>query len=260
MSLTMRSVSYTVANRRLVSDLSLTLSAGEVVGLLGPNAAGKSTALKLLAGDLKPSSGAVELLGENIDLKRADELSLSRSVMAQSAQVVFDFTVHDIIQMGWVQSRIVNSVHKSKAVAEIVSTCQIQDLLHRPFNTLSGGEQQRVQFARNLLQLWRPEREQVSPRYLLLDEPTASMDIRHELTLLQLSRSAAEQNIGVLIVLHDLNLAARFMDRVVLMNHGEMVESGTPEHVFNTDLLTNVYQTEIHVEHNQVLDRLVVHS
>lgn len=260
MSLSMKSVGYSVNGSTLVSRLSLSLSAGEMVGLLGPNGAGKSTALKLMAGDIKADSGRVELLGVDIHLKEPIELALSRSVMAQSANVVFDFTVQEIIEMGWVQSRILKSGYKADALVEVVALCELQDYLARPFKTLSGGEQQRVQFARNLLQLWRPEWESKAPRYLLLDEPTASMDIRHELALLRLARKAASKNIGVLVVLHDLNLAARFMDRVLLMNEGRLVAEGSPEEVLNANQLSNIYQTEIQVERNTMLDRLVVHS
>jgi len=170
---------------------------------------------------------------------------------------VFDFTVREIVAMGWVQN--IDAFTKSKAIKEIIEVCDIADLSERRFNTLSGGEQQRVQFARNLLQLWRPCASS-KPRYLLLDEPTASMDMRYELGLLNHLRQTAGHFIGVVIVIHDLNLAARFMDRLILMNHGEVIAEGAPEVVLDPNRLSDVYQTPIKVERNDLLDRLLVHS
>jgi iron complex transport system ATP-binding protein len=143
---------------------------------------------------------------------------------------------------------------------QIVNECDVSQLLNRTFNSLSGGEQQRVQFARNLVQLWRPDSTSYKPRYLLLDEPTASLDLAHELLLLNLLRSAKQQNIGVLIVMHDLNLAARFLDKVVLMTKSRVVDIGTPAMVLNADQLSEVYRTKILVERNNQLDRLVIHT
>jgi iron complex transport system ATP-binding protein len=180
--------------------------------------------------------------------------------MAQAVHVVFEFTVREIIKMGWVQGRTLSQTHFQRAASEVVNLCELEHLLDRAFNTLSGGEQQRVQFARNLLQLWRPPGRNPEARFLLLDEPTASMDLRHELMLLAQLRLAKEQNIGVLIVLHDLNLAARFMDRVVLMRYGQIVKAGSPQQVLDETLLSDVYQTPIRVEHNTQLNRMVVHT
>lgn len=258
MSLVLDQVSYSVKGKKLISEIDLTVSSREVLGLIGPNGAGKSTALKLLSGDYKPHQGKVLLDGGDMASMTPMQLSHSRSVMTQTSQVVFDFTVREIIEMGWVRNASAST--KSFAIGEIIESCLVADLVERRFNTLSGGEQQRVQFARSLLQLWRPAEESMQPRYMLLDEPTASMDIRFELGLLSQLRHAIDQDIGVVIVLHDLNLAARFMDQLVLMDHGQVVACGTPEVVLEPDQLSNVYQTPIQVERNDLLNRLLVHS
>ena len=257
MSLVLDRVSYSVKDNILVSKMDLKVSPGEVLGIVGPNGAGKSTVLKLLAGDLRPLEGVVMLEGNNIETITPLQLSLYRSFMTQTAHIVFDFTVREIVAMGWVQN--IDAFTKSKAIKEIIEVCDITDLSERRFNTLSGGEQQRVQFARNLLQLWRPCASS-KPRYLLLDEPTASMDMRYELGLLNHLRQTAGHFIGVVIVIHDLNLAARFMDRLILMNHGEVIAEGAPEVVLDPNRLSDVYQTPIKVERNDLLDRLLVHS
>jgi len=257
MSLVLDRVSYSVKDNILVSKMDLKVSPGEVLGIVGPNGAGKSTVLKLLAGDLRPLEGVVMLEGNNIETITPLQLSLYRSFMTQTAHIVFDFTVREIVAMGWVQN--IDAFTKSKAIKEIIEVCDIADLGERRFNTLSGGEQQRVQFARNLLQLWRPCASS-KPRYLLLDEPTASMDMRYELGLLNHLRQTAGHFIGVVIVIHDLNLAARFMDRLILMNHGKVIAEGAPEVVLDPNRLSDVYQTPIKVERNDLLDRLLVHS
>ena len=257
MSLVLDRVSYSVKDNILVSKMDLKVSPGEVLGIVGPNGAGKSTVLKLLAGDLRPLEGVVMLEGNNIETITPLQLSLYRSFMTQTAHIVFDFTVREIVAMGWVQN--IDAFTKSKAIKEIIEVCDIADLSERRFNTLSGGEHQRVQFARNLLQLWRPCASS-KPRYLLLDEPTASMDMRYELGLLNHLRQTAGHFIGVVIVIHDLNLAARFMDRLILMNHGKVIAEGAPEVVLDPNRLSDVYQTPIKVERNDLLGRLLVHS
>jgi len=260
MSLEMRNISYQIRGKKLVSEVNITVSSGELVGLVGPNGAGKSTALKLMSGELKPSFGDVSLEGTSLGSISPAELSLSRSVMAQSTNVVFDFSVEEIIKMGWVQGRLVSPELLPGAMNQVINECGVNLLLNRTFNSLSGGEQQRVQFARNLLQLWRPDSKRCMPRYLLLDEPTASLDLAHELLLLNLLKSAAQLNIGVLIVMHDLNLAARFLDKVVLMSQSRIVDIGPPAMVLTANQLSEVYRTKVIVEQNKKLDRLVIHT
>ena len=137
--------------------------------------------------------------------------------------------------------------------------CDIDDLRQRRVNTLSGGEQQRVHFARALLQLW-PLIEAGDARYLLLDEPTASLDVAHELLVLKLARQAADAGLGVFVILHDINLAARFADEVVLLQSGRIVDIGAPEDVLTSCALSRVYKTKVLVEHHKMLNRLVIHT
>ena len=161
--------------------------------------------------------------------------------------------------MGWVQADRWGSGVFAEAVRAVVEECDIADLVGRKFNTLSGGEQQRVQFARALLQIWQPEGSR-EPRYLLLDEPTSNLDLAHELLVLRLAQRATGEGVGVLVVLHDLNLAARFADDVVLLERGAVVAAGSPAAVLRADRLTQVYRTPVQVERHATLDRLVVFS
>lgn len=246
-------------DRWLVDGVSLEIEPGTVTALLGPNGAGKTTLLRLLSGELSPDQGEIELDGRPLTEYGYAELAQMRGVMKQSSDVVFDFSVDEILAMGWISEHRYTRAQFQTALEWAVAVCDIDGLRDRTFNTLSGGEQQRVQFARTLLQIWRPADEQES-RYLLLDEPTSSLDLSHELVVLKLAREMAGLGIGVLVILHDLNLASRFADQVCLLRRGRVSALGAPADVFSDELLSSVYETKITIEHHERLNRLVVHT
>ena len=219
MSLVLDRVSYSVKDNILVSKMDLQVSPGEVLGIVGPNGAGKSTVLKLLAGDLRPLEGVVMLEGNNIETITPLQLSLYRSFMTQTAHIVFDFTVREIVAMGWVQN--IDAFTKSKAIKEIIEVCDIADLSERRFNTLSGGEQQRVQFARNLLQLWRPCATS-KPRYLLLDEPTRGIDVGAKREIYRLMEKIAGEGMAILFVSSEMEEVLGMADRTYVMHEGRI--------------------------------------
>ena len=259
MSLTAATATIERGGQPIVRDASVDVDCGKMTALIGPNGAGKSTLLRALAGELFPSAGKVCLDGRPIASISPLELAQKRSVMAQATPVVFDFAVEEILHLGWVQSPTGTAEQYRVATGQVVDECRIERLLSRTFNSLSGGERQRVQFARCLLQIWQPP-EGSEARYLLLDEPTSSLDLAHELMVLRLAKRHAQRGAGVLVVLHDLNLAARFCDEVVLMFDGRVVKSGEPENVFGDELLSDVYATTIQVERHDTLERIVVHT
>ena len=259
MSLTARAVSIERGNRRIVEDATIAVDRGGMTALVGPNGAGKSTLLKALAGEYAIVNGEVSLDGRPISEFSARELAPKRSVMAQASTIVFDFTVEEILELGWVQDQFRSNEQHRAATSQVARECKIEHLMARTFNTLSGGEQQRVQFARCLLQVWQP-REEIDTRYVLLDEPTSSLDLAHELMVLRLARRYAHRNTGVLVVLHDLNLAARFCNNIVVMFEGRVVANGDPVEVLEEALLSDVYATKIQVEWHETLERIVVHA
>lgn len=268
MILRARNVSLRFGPARVLADVSLEVRPGTVTALAGPNGAGKTSLLRILSGEIEPSNGGVRLNGRPLTRLSPAEQARRRSVMVQSAVMAFDFFVEEVLAMG---RRLGRGAVPDTTSAEIIGDCKIGHLIGRKYNSLSGGERQRVQFARALIQVWRPsppasrtvprQRElDAAPRYMLLDEPTASLDLAHELLILRLARRACKNNIGVLLVLHDLNLAARFADRVVLLAGGVKVADGPPPEVFTDGTLSHVYQTSIQVERNERLGRLVVHT
>lgn len=250
MSISAHKVTLRRGKKTLIEDISINIVPGKVLAVVGPNGAGKSTLLSVLAGDNKPTSGYIEYDYKHINRLDINQRALTRSVMSQGQAIAFNFSVTEIVMMGWLyydHNRYENDFEKT--LDKIAQQCDIVHLLDRTYNTLSGGEQKRVHFARALLQLWLPGSTNQN-RYLLLDEPLANLDITHEIRMLQITRQKAENGIGVLIVLHDLNLAARFADNVALLNQGKLIAQGTPEEVLNQASLSDVYGIPITVNHN----------
>ncbi|XTZ40129.1 heme ABC transporter ATP-binding protein [Salmonella enterica] len=233
---------YSLHGRRLTDDVSLTFPGGEIVAILGPNGAGKSTLLRQLTGYLQPDSGQCTLLGKPLNEWSISELAKHRAVMRQSSHMAFPFSVQEVIQMGGYPRRAGNFHDET---AQIMTLCNCLELAPRDYRQLSGGEQQRVQLARLLVQLWEPE---PSPKWLFLDEPTSALDIHHQQHLFRLLRQLErEREFNVCCVLHDINLAARYADRVVLMQKGRVVANGKPQEVLTQHTLKTLYGADITV-------------
>lgn len=257
-TLAAHTIDVSLGGQAILKHVSTAVVPGVVTALVGPNGAGKSTLLHVLCGDHSPGSGSVTLNGQPLGAIGVSEQARLRSVMSQSNAIAFDFLVDDILGMGWVRSSHAGASDFRSAFRQVVADCGIQHLAGRRFNTLSGGEQQRVHFARALLQVW-PGGE-AETRYLLLDEPTSSLDLAHELLVLRLVRRAAVHGLGVLVVLHDLDLTARFADRVILMAQGQVLACGNTAEILEPARLSEVYGTPVQVEWHPRLDRLVVYS
>ena len=250
MSLTLKNISFKAGDINILNDVSLSVKKGESVSLVGPNGAGKSTLLNILTGDINPDSGGVFYENYNLNELTILDRSFYRSVMSQSQQIVFDFSVNEIIEMGWLDKGNAQfSEHFDQAVLDVSSVCQLDNLLERKFNKLSGGEQRRVHFARTLLQLWRPS-DSMDPAYMLLDEPTANLDLYFEIKLMEIIKKKAVDNVGVFLILHDLNLAAKFSDKIALINKGKIVRYGTPREVLKPNILEEIYNLKMNVDGN----------
>ncbi|MEM7404319.1 MAG: heme ABC transporter ATP-binding protein [Pseudomonadota bacterium] len=241
--------------RPILDGVSVIFPAGRLTAIIGPNGAGKSSLLKVLSGDYAPQRGDVRLNDRPLADMTLLEQANRRAVMTQSTHIGFDFEVAEVLRMGFLGA----PAHRESLVAEIIATCQLETLLERPFNSLSGGEQQRVHFARVVIQAAGIRVDQ-APGFVLLDEPTANLDLAHELVVLRSAHALATQGFGVIVVLHDLNLAARFADELLLLANGRVVAHGEPQTVLHPDALSQCYGTPVTVEHHQALDRIVVHT
>lgn len=225
-------------DRRLLDRVDFSAAAGELVGIVGANGAGKSTLVRVLAGEMMPDGGTVTFDG--IDLARIApaDLARRRAVLPQHAALAFDLPALDVAALGRLAHP--GGTDPRRVAADALGACGSGFLARRSYSTLSGGEQQRVQFARALAQLDARDGP-AGPRALLLDEPTASLDIAHQQSILQCARGLARAGHAVVAVLHDLNLAARFCDRVVLMAAGRVLADGPPEHALAADLLCRAF-------------------
>mgnify|MGYP000582971501 FL=1 len=247
--------------RQILSDIDLSLPAGQVIGVLGANGAGKSTLLAALAGELSPSTGRITLNGRPLSAWPAAELARCRAVLPQSPSLQFDLPVATVIGMGAyphaqhtrTEAPRTDSCDTAQAaIAEdqrilqrVLALADVQDLYGRRYRLLSGGEQQRVHLARVLYQLLLARQGHNEYRVLMLDEPTASLDPRHQLHLLSAVHTLAhEENVAALVIVHDLNLAAGCCDRLLLLGQGRVAACGTPAQVLTPDMLRQVYGVE----------------
>lgn len=229
--------------KTVLADVTLELLPGEVLGVLGPNGAGKSTLLGALCGELRPDQGGVWLdqspLSDWTGTQRAQRLA----VLPQSSTLDFAFRVEEVVGMGRLPHQT-GRVHDDEIIAAALLAADVGHLSGRSYLALSGGERQRVHLARVLAQLWPGEAGQT----LLLDEPTSMLDPLHQHTTLQAIRTFAERGAAVLVILHDLNLAARYCDRILLLEAGRPHVLDTPEQVMQPESLKVVFGLDVLVQ------------
>jgi iron complex transport system ATP-binding protein len=238
-------ISVSLSGLQVLKEISLRILPGEVLVIVGPNGAGKSTLLRVLSGEMHPDDGTASINGTPIKEMSAATLARQRSLMPQHASLTFPFKVRDVVAMGRDPFR--NEADPSTdthAIAWGMKATDVSALADRPYTRLSGGEQQRAQLARVLAQSWR-QAGTVTPRYLLLDEPTASLDLAHQHATLHLAKELAREGAGVVAVVHDLNLAALYADRVAVLSLGSLAALGTPDNVLMPDLIEEVFGLQV---------------
>lgn len=239
-------ISYRLSNKYLVKPLSVTFIAGEMAVIMGANGAGKSTLLKMLAGAIKPSSGKVLFKNKDLSSYKSEELARERAVLSQSYQLNFPITVSDIIMMGRYPYFSSSPTLQDQEVFEAsVKTVGVGHLLDRDYNTLSGGEGQKVQMARVLTQVWQTEAETCKALYL--DEPVSSLDMKYQHEIMAIAKRFAEAGNTVITVLHDLNLALQYADKVYFMKNGELLGSYSKGKEINLDMLSLIFNMRFEV-------------
>ncbi|MFF4092019.1 heme ABC transporter ATP-binding protein [Streptomyces nigra] len=226
-----------LGEREVLGGVSMTVRAGEVLALVGPNGAGKSTLLGALAADLPPAGGVVRIHGRPATEWTAAELALRRAVLPQAADLSFPFTVEEVVRMGRAP-HAASPAEDDLAVAGAMAATEVSGFAGRPFSALSGGERARVALARVLAQ---------RAPLLLLDEPTAALDLRHQELVLRVCRERARAGDAVVVVLHDLGLAAAYAHRVAILHRGRVAADGAPAEVFSEGLLSEVYDQPVDV-------------
>jgi iron complex transport system ATP-binding protein len=240
MKLKVKDVEFSYGSVHVLKDVSIELAASEMLGVVGPNGAGKSTLLRCIDRILSPQKGCI-LLDER-DIKKMSRMELAKKIgyIPQSASQVFPATVFDTVLMGrrphlgWRSSE-----EDTEMVLETLQMLNIEDLAMRDINELSGGQQQKVFIARALTQ---------EPDVLLLDEPTSNLDIRHQLEVMDIIKNIVrEKQISAIMAIHDLNLAARYTDRIIMMNGGTIFAAGEPFSVLTTENIKQAYGVEVEV-------------
>lgn len=239
-----------LGGRPVLDGVDVTVRAGEVLALAGPNGAGKSTLLGTLAADVPAGGGVVRVHGRPVTRWSAPELALRRAVLPQSASLSFPFPVEEVVRMDrapWAGSDL--AAEDDAAVAEAMARTEVTGFAGRPFSALSGGERARVALARVLAQ---------RAPLLLLDEPTAALDLRHQELVLRLCRERARAGDAVVVVLHDLSLAAAYADRIALLRRGRIAADGSPAEVLAEGLLSEVYDQPVEVVPHPRTEALLV--
>ena len=249
-----RDIKVTIGGKAILHGVTLAVAPGEVVAILGPNGAGKSTLLRVLSGSLQPSEGHVTLDGRPLASWPPQILARRRAVLPQSASLSFPFRAADVVQLG--RSPFVGLTARDQDLAiveDALAETEVEHLADRDYTTLSGGERQRVHLARVLAQIWPTEMSD-DPRYLLLDEPTASLDLSHQHETLRIARRFAERGTAVVAILHDLNLAAMHADRLCILRAGAMAAEGTPHRVLTEDRIADLFDLAVTVTRHPTRD------
>jgi iron complex transport system ATP-binding protein len=239
-------LSVSLGRREILSSVGMTAHPGEMTVIVGPNGSGKTTLMNTLSGDLA-YRGRVMFNGISLSSMKPWQMAVLRAVLPQATTLAFPFTVHEVVRLGLTNGR---SGALPDAVARLperaLARVGLENFSGRLYQELSGGEQQRVQLARILCQVWSPVLEGQA-RYLFLDEPVSSLDVKHQLLIMNVARDYARRGGGVIAVLHDLNLAAMFADRIVMMHRGRIAASGTAAGVLTEETLATIFDCRLAV-------------
>lgn len=242
-------IGYAIRGRNLVQDISFAVEPGEFWAIVGSNGAGKSTLMKLLSREYTPTTGTISFHGKDLADYKLKELAKKRAVLAQQNNITLAFSAEEIVLMGRYPYYSADpSDDDLDIVAECLRKAGVSHLKDRSYPTLSGGEQQRVQVARTLAQIWN-----IDQGLLLLDEPTTGMDLLHQYETFKLAKEMAGKGYGVIAVIHDLNHALQYADKVLVLKSGQIISKGEPDKALTEDIIkaafglsVQIIQTENH--------------
>ena len=242
MMLRAKDLTIHIGRRTLLSGVDFTARAGAITAIVGPNGSGKTTLLRALTGEIA-ADGDLTLNGIAVPGARPAHLAAMRAVLPQATPLAFPFLVGEVVRLGLMAGL---SAGDARVAGQALAAVGLKDFAHRFYQELSGGEQQRVQLARVMAQVWQPVGPD-GPRWLFLDEPVASLDIGHQLMVMHIARAYADAGGGVVAVMHDLNLTAMFADHVALLADGGILGSGRPADVLTDAGLARAYHCALRV-------------
>lgn len=247
-------ITVELGGNRVLESVAATVNPGEVVAILGPNGAGKSTLLAVLSGAHRNFVGSVSLNDRPLREWSLTSLARQRAVMSQQTELGFPFRVLEVVMLGRSPHRGLSTQKQDlrccHAALEQTSTTH---LANRFYTSLSGGERQRVQLARVMAQLdFIHDSPPTNRRYLLLDEPTSALDLTHQHAVLAMAKQLSQRGFGIVTVLHDPNLAARYADRILLLQRGQIHSEGTPDQVMTESTIGEVYELPVSVSQDPI--------
>lgn len=241
MAIVADNISLHLAGFDLLRNINLSVAAGQVTVLVGPNGAGKSSLLKVLTGELQPSQGSVYLNQRELSQWDIQQRANVLAVLPQHSELNFPFNASEVVGLGCIP-HATGYTEDQKIINKALQMVDASYLQRRLYTQMSGGEKQRVQLARVLAQIWTPS--DCGNQFLVLDEPTAAFDLAHQQMTLDIVRQVTNRGVGVLMVLHDLNLAARCADNLVVVNGGAIEAYGSPDSVLTENLITKVFDVK----------------
>lgn len=245
-------VKYKVQGKDLLSSSSLSFGPNQFHVIMGSNGAGKSTLLKLISGLLRPTEGAIYLWKKEIQRYSKNELAKKRSVLSQHYNVTFPITVKDLVLMGrYPYYQNMPSAFDTKVCKEVIELMEIEEFTNRDYHTLSGGEAQKVQMCRVLAQIW--DAEIGSEKILLLDEPVSNLDVKFQYQLMKIAKDLCSQHLTIIAILHDINLALSFADRIIFMKKGNINYDLSDPKEISPSIIHDIFEvkTEIQTIHQK---------
>ena len=251
---------YSIGKKLILNDINVEFHPGEFNMILGPNGSGKSTFLKIFSGEINGYDGTVLYDDKKINTAKKEALAKYRAVMSQQPELSFPLMVDEVVMMGRYPHFHFNPNKKDIAICDqVIERMNLSSFKERNYLTLSGGEKQRVQFARVLAQIWEQPAE--GTRYLFLDEPLASLDINYQQEFLQIAREFTKKDTVLVAVMHDINLAIQYADKLFFLKQGDLVAHGSPKEILTRALIKTVFGVETTIINNPVTNTpLVIYS
>ena len=245
MSLQMHNVTVKAYGDKLLSDVNLACESGKLLGIVGENGAGKSTLLNTLAGLSKPTIGKVFINGNDIENESCEQLASLRAVLPQNSDLSFPLSAIEVVRLGMSLGSIATN-DQEHLLYQCLMEFDAGHLSNRNYLTLSGGEKQRVQLARVIAQLRCHKNE--SPQFLLLDEPISALDLYQQYQTLRNVKRLTSSGIGVIAILHDLNMASLYCDQIAVLKKGELIALGVPQMVITEEIVSQAFNIQATIQ------------
>jgi iron complex transport system ATP-binding protein len=247
--ISIRNLHYSVGKTEIIKGINADLLPGKCTMILGPNGSGKSSFLKLFSGSLNPDQGEIIYENEKLSSIKKEEIAKVRAVLSQSNELSFPLTVSEVVMMGrYPHFNFSPSENDDEIVREVIALVSLNAFAERNYLTLSGGEKQRVQFARVLAQIWKAPANTIT--YLFMDEPLTGLDINYQQEFLKIAKSLLTENLVLVAVMHDINLASQYGDELIVLSKGNVAAAGSAEKVLNPKLIRDVFNvSSIFIDH-----------